>query len=106
VVKRYLKEEISKEEQKSDWSGDLTASQLCYAAKDVQLLVDLDGPINQRMAEANLHHAWFLECKALPAMAQLWRTGLPFDRKSLQALQVDLTVEHEGAGAGVSGGTG
>jgi DNA polymerase I-like protein with 3'-5' exonuclease and polymerase domains len=98
VVKRYLKEEISKEEQKSDWSGDLTASQLLYAAKDVQLLVDLDGPINQRMAEANLHHAWFLECKALPAMAQLWRTGLPFDRKSLQALQKELTVEHEERG--------
>ena len=98
VVKRYLKEEISKEEQKSDWSAELTDSQLLYAAKDVQLLVDLDGPINQRMAEANLHHAWFLECKALPAMAQLWRTGLPFDRKSLQALQGDLTVEHEERG--------
>ena len=98
VVKRYLKEEISKEEQKSDWSAELTDSQLLYAAKDVQLLVDLDGPINQRMAEANLHHAWFLECKALPAMAQLWRTGLPFDRKSLQALQADLTVEHEERG--------
>jgi DNA polymerase-1 len=98
VVKRYLKEEISKEEQRSDWSAELTDSQLLYAAKDVQLLVDLDGPINQRMAEANLHHAWFLECKALPAMAQLWRTGLPFDRKSLQALQVDLTVEHEERG--------
>jgi DNA polymerase-1 len=98
VVKRYLKEEISKEEQRSDWSAELTDSQLLYAAKDVQLLVDLDGPINQRMAEANLHHAWFLECKALPAMAQLWRTGLPFDRKSLQALQGDLTVEHEERG--------
>jgi DNA polymerase-1 len=98
VVKRYLKEEISKEEQKSDWSAELTDSQLLYAAKDVQLLVDLDGPINHRMAEANLHHAWSLECKALPAMAQLWRTGLPFDRKSLQALQADLTVEHEERG--------
>lgn len=94
VVKRYLKEEISKEEQKSDWSGELTREQMYYAAKDVQVLVELDGPINQRMAEANLHQAWFLECKALPAMAQLWRTGLPFDRKSLETLQAELTVEH------------
>lgn len=98
VVKRYLKEEISKEEQKSDWSGELTREQMYYAAKDVQVLIELDGPINQRMAEANLHHAWFLECKALPAMAQLWRTGLPFDRKSLETLQGDLTVEHEQRG--------
>jgi len=98
VVRRYLKEEISKEEQKSDWSGELTREQMYYAAKDVQVLVDLDGPINQRMAEANLHQAWFLECKALPAMAQLWRSGLPFDRKSLEALQEELSVEHEHRG--------
>jgi DNA polymerase I-like protein with 3'-5' exonuclease and polymerase domains len=98
VVKRYLKKEISKEEQKSEWGGDLTASQLSYAAKDVQLLVDLDGPINQLMAEANLHHAWFLECKALPAMAQLWRTGLPFDRKLLETLQQELSMENKELG--------
>lgn len=98
VVKRYLKEEISKEEQKSDWSGDLTQGQLEYAAKDVQLLIQLDGPINQRMAEANLHRAWFLECKALPAMAQLWRTGLPFDRTALETLQRELTLTHKQKG--------
>lgn len=98
VVKRYLKEDISKEEQKSDWSGDLTQGQLEYAAKDVQLLIQLDGPINQRMAEANLHRAWFLECKALPAMAQLWRTGLPFDRTALETLQRELTLTHKQKG--------
>lgn len=98
VVKRYLGKEISKEEQKSDWSGDLTPSQLAYAALDVQLLVELDPAINARMAEGNLHRAWFLECKALPAMAQLWRNGLPFDRKSLQALQQDLVEDHERLG--------
>ena len=98
VVKRYLKYEISKEEQRSDWSADLSEEQLYYAAKDVAVLIELDGPINQRMAIANLHPAWFLECKALPAMAQLWRTGLPFDRKSLETLQGDLTVEHEERG--------
>jgi DNA polymerase-1 len=31
-------------------------------------------------------------------MAQLWRTGLPFDRKSLETLQGELTVEHEERG--------
>jgi DNA polymerase I-like protein with 3'-5' exonuclease and polymerase domains len=98
VVKRYLKEEISKEEQKSDWSGDLTQGQLEYAAKDVQLLIQMDGPINQRMAEANLHRAWFLECRALPAMAQLWRTGLPFDRSGLETLQRELTLQHRTRG--------
>jgi DNA polymerase I-like protein with 3'-5' exonuclease and polymerase domains len=94
VVKRYLKLDISKEEQKSDWSGDLTPSQLEYAAYDVYLLTQLDGHINQRMAEGNLHRAWFLECAALPAMAQLWRTGLPFDKQALEELHEDLAKDH------------
>lgn len=94
VVKRYLKLEISKEEQRSDWSGDLTPSQLDYAAYDVELLTQLDGPINQRMAEGNLHKAWFLECAALPTMAQLWRTGLPFDKQALEELHEDLAKDH------------
>ena len=94
VVKRYLKLEISKEEQKSDWSADLTPSQLEYAAYDVYLLTQLDGHINQRMAEGNLHKAWFLECAALPTMAQLWRTGLPFDKQALEGLHEDLAKDH------------
>jgi DNA polymerase I-like protein with 3'-5' exonuclease and polymerase domains len=95
VVKRYLKLEISKEEQKSDWTGDLTHNQLDYAAYDVELLTQLDGPINQRMAEGNLHKAWFLECKALPTMAQLWRTGMPFERLALEELSRELTEDHK-----------
>jgi DNA polymerase-1 len=46
------------------------------------------------MAEGNLHKAWFLECAALPAMAQLWRTGLPFDKQALEELHEDLAKDH------------
>jgi hypothetical protein len=71
---------------------------LDYAAYDVELLTQLDGPINQRMAEGNLHKAWFLECKALPTMAQLWRTGMPFQRDELEHLHQDLAADHERLG--------
>ena len=98
VVKRYLKEEISKEEQKSDWSGDLTESQMAYAAKDVVVLTELERQIAQRMATGGLYPAWQLECKALPAMAQLWRTGLPFNKDSLIQLIEDLDIEHHEIG--------
>jgi len=98
LVKRYLHEDISKEEQKSDWSGDLTESQLEYAAKDVLVLLDLYEQIQQRMATAALHPAWYLECNALPAMAQLWRTGLPFNKEALIKLIEDLDIEHHEVG--------
>ena len=98
VVKRYLRYDISKEQQKSDWSGDLTPEQIEYAAKDVVVLTQLHKPIQQRMAVENLTGAWMLECFALPAMAQLWRTGLPFNKESLIKLIEDLDVEHKEVG--------
>ena len=64
----------------------------------MELLTQLDGPINQRMAEGNLHKAWFLECKALPTMAQLWRTGMPFQRDELEQLHQDLAADNERLG--------
>ena len=98
VVKRYLHYDISKEQQKSDWSGDLTLEQIEYAAKDVVVLTELQKPIQQRMAVENLAGAWMLECAALQSMAQLWRTGLPFNKESLIKLIEDLDVEHKEVG--------
>jgi DNA polymerase-1 len=99
VVKRYLNKDISKEEQASDWSApDLRPEQLAYAAYDVQLLLELYNPIRQRMAEGRLIRAWLLECEALPAMAQLWRTGLPFNADNLKILKLDLVETHKRLG--------
>ena len=99
VVKRYLGKEISKEEQRSDWSvPELRAEQIEYAAYDVQLLSELYEPIQHRMADGGLHKAWYLECAALPAMAQLWRTGLPFDKQMLEELRDELEGDNQRLG--------
>jgi DNA polymerase I-like protein with 3'-5' exonuclease and polymerase domains len=98
LAQDYLMEKISKEEQKSDWSGHLTLSQLRYAAKDVAILLDLYEIFLQHLAEHTLMTAWYLECNALPAMAQLWRTGLPFNEKDLKQLIEDLDIEHHEVG--------
>jgi len=98
VVKRYLKLDISKEEQKSDWSQDISESQLVYAAKDVVLLLDLYEHITQRMGDGALYPAWNLECDALSSMAQLWRTGLPFNKKALEEVIETLDIEHHEIG--------
>lgn len=99
VVKRYLGKDISKEEQASDWSApELRVEQIAYAAYDVQLLCELYQPIQHRMADGGLHKAWYLECAALPAMAQLWRTGLPFDRQRLEELLDQLGEDNKRLG--------
>jgi len=93
VVKRYLHRELDKEEQRSDWSGDLTDSQIEYAVNDVIALAELDSVLQDRLQKARLSPAFALECKALPAMAQMWRVGLPWDRKSLQQLIQDYEFD-------------
>jgi ribonuclease D len=77
VVKRYLKKELSKEQQRSNWGGDLSKEQLDYAANDVAALMELDAILEHRISRDRLGPAFKLECRALPAMAQMWRTGLP-----------------------------
>jgi DNA polymerase I-like protein with 3'-5' exonuclease and polymerase domains len=94
LVSRYLKRELSKEEQRSDWSAELRPEQLEYAALDVMVLVELWPLLLQRLQLGALMGAWALECKALPAMAQLWRTGLPFDREKLEALRDELGADN------------
>lgn len=91
VVERYLGKVLDKELQRSDWSGEqLTAAQLAYAAADVQALVELDEVLSERLRVANLTDAYKLECEALPPMAQMQRTGLPFNRQKLEELQQAL----------------
>ena len=99
VSQRYLKRELSKEQQLSDWSAPvLSASQLEYAAEDVYVLLELDPVFTTYMRTGSLSNAWACECRALPAMAQMWRTGLPFNREKLLALQVELESSIENYG--------
>ena len=94
VVKRELDISLSKEQQKSDWSAPvLSAEQLEYAAKDVQILLEVDEILRQKIAANNLLSAYGLECNALQAMALMWRTGLPWNRSSLDDLRADY--EHD-----------
>lgn len=94
VVKRVLKKELSKEQQTSDWSAPtLTQEQLEYAAKDVEVLLELEEKVSGRLSVAGLNPAFSLECRALPAMAQMWRTGLPWNRTMLENLRKDY--EHD-----------
>ena len=90
VAKRYLKIEVDKEQQTSDWSSPvLSRDQLVYAAKDVEVLLEIDVVVQQLLAKTGLAGAFALECKALPAMAQMWRTGLPWNRSNLEQLRDD-----------------
>ena len=99
VAKRYLKIDISKEQQRSDWSAPvLSEEQLLYAAKDVEVLLQLDAELDRVLAKSGLAAAYALECRALPAMAQMWRTGLPWNRQDLEQLRDDYQHDIDALG--------
>ena len=98
VAKRYLGIDVDKEQQRSDWSGELTEAQIRYAAKDVEILCELDAPIHQKIAQAGLSAAYSLECRALQGMASMRNNGLPFDRGALQGIEVDYEKDIENLG--------
>ncbi len=96
LVKRYLGRELPKDLQKSDWSGELTEAQLEYAANDVFAVMELDLPLLEKLRVNNLTNAFFLECGALPAMAQMWRTGLHWNAENLQQRKLDYEYDIKG----------
>ena len=90
VAKRYLDIDVSKEQQSSHWGADvLSQAQLEYAAKDIEVLLELDQILDRKLSSDQLMEAYTLECLALPAMAQMWRTGLPWNRSALEQRRID-----------------
>jgi len=99
VAARYLDQHVDKEEQASDWSAaDLRPEQVEYAANDVVVLLQIYNKVLDRLADGRLMRAWLLECAALPAMASLWRNGLPFDRDTMLQLKAELVEDNERLG--------
>jgi DNA polymerase I-like protein with 3'-5' exonuclease and polymerase domains len=96
VVKRHLNKELLKEQQRSDWSAEiLSEEQLEYAAKDVEILCELDIVLQKKILMAGLGDAFALECKAIPAMAQMWRTGLPWNKGSVAEQLSNYEIDAE-----------
>ena len=94
VARRILGVEVDKEQQASNWGAPaLSEEQLLYAAKDVELLCELDGELHRQVTQAGLGAAYSLECRALPAMAQMARTGLPWDREELEKVRDDYQTD-------------
>jgi len=99
LVQHFLHEELSKEEQSSDWSGDLTPEQLQYAATDAAILLPLRDVLLGELDRAGLVDAATLEWDCLPAVAEMEFNGMRVDPAHLTALGQQLSVETAQAAA-------
>jgi DNA polymerase-1 len=92
---RELGETVDKSEQTSDWSGNLTADQLRYAAADAELARRLHDALAPKLKDAGLADAAAIENRAIPALVWLSSSGVAFDRDAWQSLADAAQAEAE-----------
>jgi DNA polymerase I-like protein with 3'-5' exonuclease and polymerase domains len=79
VAARYLDETVDKSEQLSDWSGELSASQLEYAARDAALMLPLRDRLIELLKRDGLVGVAQLEFECVVPVACLELAGIFLD---------------------------
>ena len=79
VALRYLDIQLDKAAQLSDWSGELTAYQLEYAARDAAVLLPLRERMEARLLEMDLMVAAELEFDCVLPLAAMELAGVYLD---------------------------
>ena len=97
LAMKWLHKELDKTEQTSDWSGHLTVEQIEYAAKDAEILLDLHALISREATRLHLEKAVGLECRAIPAIAQMQSGGIPWNKEKLESVQKNYEYDIEKA---------
>jgi DNA polymerase-1 len=87
LASHYLNRDLSKEEQKSDFSAELTISQLDYAAMDAKILLELRQRLLNEIKKHHLVEAARLEFACVYAVASMEYDGIYLDRNKWLALQ-------------------
>jgi DNA polymerase-1 len=82
----YLGKALDKTEQRSDWSGELSAEQLAYATRDVEVLVPLLRALEGKLSEYRLLEIAKIEQRCFPALTWMGNKGVAFDAVACQAL--------------------
>lgn len=79
VVERYLDETMDKSAQLSDWSGELSESQLEYAARDASIMLPLREKLVERIKADSLGRCAQLEFECVVPVAWVELAGVFLD---------------------------
>lgn len=96
VLERTLGITISKDEQKSDWGGDLTDQQLAYAANDVKYMFPLRQLLMGVGKADDLITTLALEMSCVPAFASMMYKGINLNSELCNDIASELSVELQG----------
>jgi DNA polymerase-1 len=94
-VKRELGQELSKDLQRSDWSGSLSTEHLQYAAQDAAILRPLYARLQEQVKATGQERVAQIEMRCLLAVVWLSFSGVAFDRDGWKALATEAAAEVE-----------
>jgi DNA polymerase I-like protein with 3'-5' exonuclease and polymerase domains len=80
LASRELGVELDKSQQKSTWGGELSQTQLRYAARDAHVTRDLYAATKTQIMCAEMEAVAAIEMRAIPAFLWLACSGAPFDQ--------------------------
>ena len=93
LTSKFLKIELNKDLQHSDFSQELSNAQLEYAAIDAAILLPLQKILSAHLKRASLLPTAFLEFEAMPAVAQMELNGMQLDDQKWLAVSLDLEAK-------------
>ena len=93
LAKDWLNIILDKELQKSNFSGELTKSQLLYAANDVKILHSLREAMRKRLLNLKLINTAKAEFDSIRAFAEMEFNGLPINE--VKWLEVSMKLEED-----------
>ncbi len=95
VVRVYNNLRLDKTEQRSDWSGELSKSQLKYAADDARALPPLHARMVKHLLMDDLLRVAKLEFDIIPILARLELTGFRLDTKAWSKLLAAKIIKRD-----------
>jgi len=93
AARRHTGVELSKELQRSDWSGPLTSEQIAYAARDAAVLIPLHDALSHKIENAGLSEAAAVENGCVPAIVWMSLAGVPVDAAAWSEICRNLETE-------------
>ena len=97
LAQHYLNETIDKDEQKSNWQGELSEKQMEYAANDADVLLRLREAMVKAIYDNGLSEIALIEFSCASAIAQIEYTGISLDTVKWNKLLEDTKKARDAA---------
>ncbi len=97
VAERHAGIEVDKSARREDWSGELSETQIEYAARDAAVLLPLREQLAEELEKEKLGRVSEIEFRAVAAIAEMELSGVKLDLKKWQELEKTIRKRRDEA---------